>query len=88
MALDRKDIRAKLDPDMHEALTVLCEVDQVDLGEFIERELSRVIRRRVHEANLIAEKTRRLGMIGNRREKPGASGNRAEGQGGSGSAQE
>ena len=68
MALDRKDVRAKLDPDMHAALTVLCEVDQLDIGEFIERELVRVIKDRVHVATVIAERTARLGISGKNRE--------------------
>lgn len=68
MALDRKDVRAKLDPDMHAALSVLCEVDQPDIGEFIERELVRVIKARVHVATVIAERTARLGISGKNRE--------------------
>lgn len=72
MSLERKDVRAKIDPDMHEALLVLCEVDQLDIGEFIERELVNIIRRRVHEASLIAQRTARLGIIGNRRETQGS----------------
>lgn len=77
MALERKDVRAKLDPDMHAALTVLCEVDQLDLGEFVERELVRVIRERVHAASVIAERTQRLGISGNRRESQGTTGSRS-----------
>lgn len=68
MALDRKDVRAKLDPDWHSALTVLAEIDGVDLGEFIERELIRVITRRVHDAKIVAERTSRLGIAGSGRE--------------------
>ncbi len=68
MSLERKDVRAKLDPDMHAALHVLCEIDQCDLGEFVERELVRVIRERVHAAKVIAERTARLGISGSRRE--------------------
>lgn len=67
MALDRKDIRAKLDQDVHAALLVLAEIDQVDIGEFVERELVLVIRRRVHEATVIAERTARLGISGKTR---------------------
>jgi hypothetical protein len=78
MALERKDVRAKLDADMHTALTVLCEVDGVDLGEFIEMELVRVIQKRCHAASVIAERTARLGITGNGRESPGTSGNRRE----------
>jgi hypothetical protein len=71
MALERKDIRAKLDADMHAALSVLSDVDGLDLGEFIERELVAVIRRRLHDATVIAERTARLGISGNGGEKPG-----------------
>lgn len=68
MSLERKDVRAKLDPDLHEALTVLCEIDELDIGEFVERELVRVITRRVHDASLIAARTERLGITGKVRE--------------------
>lgn len=74
MSLERKDVRAKLDADMHQALTVLCEVDRIDLGEFVERELIRVIRTRVHEASVIAAGTAHLGKVGNRRESQGITG--------------
>lgn len=73
MALERKDIRAKLDPDLHAALVVLADIDHLDIGEFVERELVRVIRDRVHAATLIAERTARLGISGNTRESPGSS---------------
>ena len=73
MALDRKDIRAKLDPDMHAALSVLCDVDGCDLGEFIEREIVRVVLKRCHAASVIAERTARLGITGNSRESLGKS---------------
>jgi len=72
--LERKDIRAKLDPDMHAALTVLCEVDQLDIGEFVEKLLVREVRERVHAATVIAERCTRLGISGNRREQPGGNG--------------
>jgi uncharacterized protein YqfA (UPF0365 family) len=71
MSLERKDIRAKIDPDYHAALLVLCEADHVDLGEFVERELRRVIEQRVHAASLIAARTARLGITGNGRELQG-----------------
>lgn len=64
MSLDRKDVRAKLDADMHAALSILAEADDVDIGEFIERELLRVIRDRVHAASFIADRTASLGITG------------------------
>jgi hypothetical protein len=55
LSLDRKDVRAKLDPQMHLALTQLCEVDGVEIGAFIERELVRVIQHRICAAKYIAK---------------------------------
>ena len=71
MTLERKDIRAKLDPDMHEALAVLADIDQLDIGEFIERELIRVVTQRVHAAIQTAERVRDLRIAGTNREFAG-----------------
>jgi hypothetical protein len=78
MALERKDIRAKLDPDMHAALGVLCDVDGVDIGAFIERVLVDRIHERFHAASVIAERAQRLGITGIRQERPGMAGSRRE----------
>lgn len=78
MTLERKDIRAKLTPDMHAALAVLAEVDRLDVGEWIERELCRVIVDRVHAANVISRACASKGITGNRREEPGISGSGRE----------
>lgn len=72
MSLERKDVRAKLDPEVHEALTILCEVDAVDIGEFIERELVRVIRQRLHDASVLAARTSHLGISGKATVKRGS----------------
>jgi hypothetical protein len=74
VSLERKDIRAKLDPDMHRALTVIADAEHVDIGEFVERELVRIIRDRVHAATVIAEETAGLGILGKQRELPGITG--------------
>lgn len=71
MSLERKDIRAKLDPDMHAALVIIADAEHCDIGEFVERELKRIIRDRVHAATVIAEETAGLGIIGRQREFPG-----------------
>lgn len=68
MSLERKDIRAKLDHDMHHALSVLADVDRKDIGEWVESVLIREIERRVHEATLIADRIPRLGKTGSGRE--------------------
>ena len=74
MALDRKDVRFKLTPDMHQALTVLAEIAQVDIGEFVELIVQREVVRRVHEATLVAERTARLGITGISRDSQGVTG--------------
>lgn len=68
MSLERKDVRLKLDPDMHEALSALCEAEACDLAEFAERELVRVIKQRVHAATVIVERLARSGKNGQNRE--------------------
>jgi hypothetical protein len=67
MALDRVDVRAKVDPDMHEALVAICDAKGVTLGEFIEALLVPEIKRLVHEANVIADKLRRTPASGSNR---------------------
>jgi len=74
MSLERKDVRFKVAPDMHQALTVLAEVAQVDIGEFVESLVVCEVAKRVHEATVIHERTARLGIAGSGRERPGTSG--------------
>lgn len=71
MALERKDVRFKIDPDAHSDLSVLADVDQLDIGEWVERVVSREIKRRVHDANVISQRTARPGRSGNRGEHGG-----------------
>ena len=73
MALERKDIRAKMDPDEHRALTVIAESEGMDIAAFVERELLEIVRRRVHAANVISTGTANLvisGISGSRPGKP------------------
>lgn len=74
MSLERKDIRAKLDPDMHATLREICDIDGVDMGDFIEAVLVPVIKRRVHDAIELATRLQRQGIAGNGRESPGMAG--------------
>lgn len=74
MSLDRKDIRAKLDPDMHRALQVLARVQGKTDAELIEEILVPVIQRRVHEASVIAAEATLAGITGNFRESSGKTG--------------
>jgi len=64
MALERKDLRLKLDPDDHAGLALLAEADEMELGAWAERVLISVIRRRVHAALILSTKARKLGIDG------------------------
>lgn len=64
MALERKDVRAKLDPDVHAALVVIAGAEHLDIAEFVERELIKVVSQKVHDANVISAGTKGLGISG------------------------
>lgn len=78
MSLDRKDIRAKLDPDAHAQLRAICEIDGLDMGDFIEAALLPVIAKRVHDAIELAARLQRAGISGSGMAKPGTSGSGRE----------
>lgn len=78
MAIERKDIRAKLDDDMHAALKAICDLDGVDMGIFIEQLLVPVIQKRSHDAIVLADKLQRLGIAGSAQRTPGTVGSRAK----------
>ena len=71
MSLDRKDVRFRLDPDVHAAVTVLAEVAQVEIGEWLEMIVQREVVRRVHETTVLHERMARLGILGVGRELAG-----------------
>lgn len=68
MSLERKDVRAKLSAEHHAQLRAICEVDGVDVGDFIEAVLLPVIEKRVHDAIALAARFPRPGITGNNRE--------------------
>lgn len=65
MSLERKDIRAKLDAELHVALVEICDLDGVTQAEFIEAVLVPVLRKRIHDAIALASAARRAGISGN-----------------------
>lgn len=71
MSLERKDVRLYLDAEIHEALTVLADVERVELKEFAEALIRAEVLRRVHEASVIAAKTARLGLSRHEPERGG-----------------
>ena len=71
MALDRKDIRAKLEPQWHEALVRICDREGIDIGVFVEREIERVLSERIHQSILDFEAIDGLGITGKIRDQLG-----------------
>lgn len=76
MAVERKDVRAKLDDDMHAALKAICDLDGIDMGVFVEQLLVPVIQKRIHDATVLADRLHRLGIAGNARRPAGTTGSR------------
>ena len=75
MSIERKDIRSKLDAQVHAQLKIICECDVVEMGDFIEAVLLPVIARRVHDAIELSAKLHGLGKSGTVRESQGKPGN-------------
>lgn len=75
MSLDRKDVRVKLDPEIHAGLTVLASVGDKDIAELAEEIVVAEVLKRIHAATLIAQQAARLGLSGNGRESAGIAGN-------------
>ncbi|WP_424195500.1 hypothetical protein ACMYR3_06090 [Ampullimonas aquatilis] len=65
MSIERKDIRFKLDHEVHEALKVLADVDGRDLCDLLEQLVIEFVDRRVQAATVITSRLARRGLSGN-----------------------
>lgn len=65
MALERKDLRLKLDDEVHRALSVVARVRGLDMAEWAEKVVARAVRRELHAAMLLADEAKRQGISGN-----------------------
>lgn len=61
---DRKDVRCKLAPDLHSALTALAEISGKEIGEYAASVLSDHINAEVTRARLVLQRVERLGISG------------------------
>jgi len=68
MALERKDLRIKLDADDHAGLQLLAEADQCDIGEWVENLIVRSLRERFDNASVLVAIAQRSGISGMSRE--------------------
>jgi len=68
MSLERKDVRAKLDPELHAALVEICDLEGITQAEFVEAVLVPVLHKRVHDAIALSRAAERAGITGSDRE--------------------
>lgn len=78
MSLERKDLRLKLHPDTHAGLDLLADMEGKQLAELAEEIIAVWVRRRIHDATVVAQRATRLGIAGNAGESAGFSGNGRE----------
>lgn len=78
MSLERKDVRAYLAPDIHQAVTRRCNRLGITVADFIEQTITAEILRIGHEAIQSADGFRDLGIFRSGPESPGTSGRMSE----------
>lgn len=71
MTLERKDVRLKLDHDMHAAAKALGDACGMEIAEWCESVLVGIIRKRVHEAMVVVHHLDESGSIGTFRDGQG-----------------
>jgi len=74
VSLERQDVRAKLDPEVHADLVAICDVRGITVDEFIEALLVPEVKRLMAEAHAIAARRPRRGITGKNREEQGEAG--------------
>lgn len=64
MTLERKDVRVKLDHDMHAAVVAIADALDLQPAEWVEQVIVGIVRKRVHEANVLINSLHSSGSIG------------------------
>ena len=64
MSLDRKDVRLKISPEAHRALSAIADLHEKELSEFASFLLERALLGEVHATKVIAERMARWGKAG------------------------
>jgi hypothetical protein len=73
VSLDRKDVRAKLDPEWHDALTRAAKTLDVDIGELAEEVIVKFLTDRAHAYMLSQQEFEDSPIIGKIRARTGKS---------------
>jgi len=74
MSLERKDVRFKLNADTHTQLKAICDLEEIEISDFVEAVLVPVIAKRVHDAIALTDRLQRAGVSGNPRSIRGVAG--------------
>lgn len=77
MALERKDLRIKVDPELLDMIRILADVDGVEIGEMCEGILVAQVQKLITRAMVVSERITRQGLAGNGgdyRGRPGSGG--------------
>lgn len=70
MSLPRKDVRLKLDHDIHAACAAIAESVDMLPAEWCEQVMVGIITKRVHEASLMIGRLEASGSLGTFRDEP------------------
>jgi len=62
--LERKDVRLKLDHDIHAAAKAIAETEGMEIAEWVETVITAVIVKRVHSASLVVDALTASGSLG------------------------
>lgn len=68
MALERKDVRFKIDHDRHEVLARIARAEDVEMGEWVEALVVAEVDRQLHRATIVAGRLPDPGKSGSGRE--------------------
>lgn len=71
MSLERKDVRLKLDHDIHAAAKAIAETEGMEITEWVETVINGVINKRVHAASLVVDRLVASGSLARFRESQG-----------------
>lgn len=63
MSLERKDVRLKLDHDIHAAVVAIADTHDMLPAEWVEQVIVGIVKKRVHEANLLINSLHSSGSL-------------------------
>jgi len=77
MSLPRKEVRAFIEPDMHEKLAIIAEHKDAQIAELAARLLEKAIAAEWHEVSILLDRSTRLGKRWRAAESNGDGGGKA-----------